>query len=144
MTEPNYMSRTEMLEKLAQLSHVQDVAHLEAMTAMIHGDDEVEVDESFGSEPSEVSTVKQNESGRESGRSPFHSRSVGNTEYSGGYSGSEHYSGSECSCESCAVSYSSCSCCEDEEEEANLTSLTSSGIIHKPRGQLRGEGESAK
>ena len=128
MTEPNYMSRTEMLEKLAQLSHVQDVAHLEAMTAMIHGDDEVEVDESFGSEPSEVSTVKQNESGRESGRSPFHSRSVGgNTEYSGGYSGSEHYSGSECSCESCAVSYSSCSCCEDEiEEEANLTSLTSS------------------
>ena len=45
LSEPKYMSRTEMLEKLAQLSHVQDVAHLEAMTAMIHGNDDEEEEE---------------------------------------------------------------------------------------------------
>ena len=134
MAEPNYMSRTEMLEKLAQLSHVQDVAHLEAMTAMIHGEDDNENDDddevNSNSECSEVSTVKQNPSSVQS-----HSR-TSETNYS------TYNSGSECSCESCAVSYSSCSCSCDEEHEAeeHLTSMTSSVetiIEGRDKGKIR-------
>ena len=134
MAEPNYMSRTEMLEKLAQLSHVQDVAHLEAMTAMIHGEDDNENDDddevNSNSETSEVSTVKQNPSSVQS-----HSRTENYSTYS--------HSGSECSCESCAVSYSSYSCsCSDEEHNAkeHLTSMTSSVetiIEGRDKGKIR-------
>ena len=111
LSEPKYMSRTEMLEKLAQLSHVQDVAHLEAMTAMIHGNDDEEeeendVDKRFheifakknameeeerfreidgaesSSEHSEVSTVKHNR----------HNHSAGGARRTGGQHSRTDYS----------------------------------------------------
>ncbi len=62
--EPNYMSRSEVLSKLAMLSHIKDADDLEAITAMIHEEDENEeaIGNGEGEEDSNSQTTSSNAS----------------------------------------------------------------------------------
>ena len=140
ITEPNYMSRTELLTKLAELSHIEDVEHLENLTKMIHeqdSDSELEFSsqnededgrKTASSSAASVSTVKnviltKHEIETESSQNKHHHSDF----YTNNNSSDEDGS---CSCDSC-VSYSSChtncSCGgtgSHYEEEAMMSSMT--------------------
>jgi hypothetical protein len=158
MSEPNYMSRSEMLTKLAELSHAAGVgnittaADIEAITAMIH-----EEDESFSSESSsEASTVKnvvlksratvqsaqwhhhqmsEKEDSERELRGDMAEKKEANRKMvttdearvephtHDGEDGEEIYTSSDGSC-SCesCISYTSCSCCDHEDEEEAMLS----------------------
>ena len=133
ITEPNYMSRTELLTKLAELSHIEDVEHLENLTKMIHEQDS----------DSELEFSSQEEDGRKTASSSAASvstvKNVILTKHEETESQNKHRHHSEfssdedgsCSCSDSYVSYSSChtncSCGgtgSHYEEEAMMSSMT--------------------
>ena len=122
ITEPNYMSRTELLTKLAELSHIEDVEHLENLTKMIHEQED----------DSELSSGEENDQRTASSASVSTVKNVVLTKHDekGFYTNNSSDEDGSCSCDSC-VSYSSChtncSCGgtgSHYEEEAMMSSMT--------------------